>query len=322
MKYHQPDSRWEIFGLPDFEIYQEKLVVKGLFHPSVPKDIVEAYEVAEYMMAHAYYHYPLYEEAFSKLLRITEMAVKLRCSQLGVELKRPGSSFNKSFSTLINDLCKVEPDKDIKDGLDRLRRLRNSFMHPDSHTYSGSMAKGAIQSTVTLLNELFIPGQIFSLFVQQEEEIKKEISNYKKGLFVLEDQDKRYLIEGVEINAVILVSDKWIYYLVAHPISLNIAEQMKNHNYLLPILYLVTGLSIDADSIIANEIENNGPIKISISNHPDNLKTYQKFISEKEVVTKNDKDIYEHFMRDKIANNENEFWYEWLWRIDTIHLSS
>ena len=321
MEYHQPDTRWEIFGLPDFETYQQKLVVKGLFHPSVPKDVVEAYEVAEYIMAHAYYHYPLYEEAFSKLLRITEMAVKLRCTQLGISLattklnKKTQRPDKKRFSVLINELCKAEPEKDIKDGLDRLRRLRNSFMHPDSHTYSGSMAKGAIQSTVTLLNEMFIPGQIFKPFIHRQEEIKKEINNYKEGLFVLEYQHNRYLIEGVEINAAILVDGKWIYYLVAQPVTLNIGEQMKNHSYSMPLLYFVTDLSSGESCVSVNEVENNYPIKISTTNHTDNLEIYQRFITERGTVTKNDMEIYEHLMKDTIASKENEFWYRWLWKI-------
>lgn len=321
MEYHQPDSRWEIFGLPDFETYQQKLVVKGLFHPSVPKDVVEAYEIAEYMMAHAYYHYPLYEEAFSKLLRITEMAVKLRCTQLGIELKKSCSSFNKNFSTLINDLCKAEPEKDFKEGLDRLRRLRNSFMHPDKHTYSGSMAKGAIQSTVTLLNEMFIAGKIFKQLLQQQESVEKQIYNYRNGLFVLEYMDKRYLIEGIEINAAILVSDKWIYYLVAHPISINICEDMKKHSYSMPLLYFVTDLSSGDNCITANEVENNDPVKITITDHRDNLVTYQKFVCERQQAAENDKTIYDHYMKDTIARKENEFWYKWLWKIDITSIS-
>ncbi len=316
MEYHQPDNRWEIFGLPDFETYRQKLVVKGLFHPSVPKDVVEAYEVAEYTMAHAYYHYPLYEEAFSKLLRITEMAVKLRCKQLGIELKSSGSSFNKTLSTLINELCIAEPDKDLKPGLNMTRNIRNMFMHPDRHTYSGAMCKGAIQSTITLLNEMFIPGPIFIPFLKRHEEIKEELIDYQKGLFVLEYQEKRYLIESVTIEAAILVTGKWIYYMATHPVTLNIGEQMKNHSYSMPLLYFVGDLSSEDNYISANEVENNIPIKITATDNTDDLVRYQKFISERQEATENDKAIYDLYMKDLITSKENEFWYKWLWRID------
>lgn len=316
MEYHQPDDRWDaVFGIPDFETYQTKLVVKGLFHPTVPKDVIDAYNVAEYMMALAYYHYPLYDEAFSKLLRITEMAVKLRCNQLGIELKKEGSPINKKLSTLINELCIAEPGKDLKHGLTVIRNIRNSVMHPDKHSYSGAMSKGAIQSTVTLLNELFIPGPIFTPFLKHHDGIKKQLIDYQTGLFILEYQEKRYLIESARIEAAILVADHWIYYLVAYPVTLNIGDQMKTHSYSMPLLYFVNDLTLGENWISAKEAETNVPIKITTSNHPDNLATYQRFVAEREAASLNDKSIYDHFVKDTIARKENEFWYKWLWKI-------
>jgi len=316
LAYHKPDDRWEIFGIPDFDTYNQNLVIKGLFHPSVPKDVVEAFLVAEYMMSHAYYHYPLYEEAFSKLLRITEMAIKLRCNELGIELKNANSRFNKTLSVLIKELCLAEPGKDLEHGLDIIRNIRNSMMHPERHSYSGAMCKGAIQSTVTLLNEIFIPGPIFTPFLNHHQAIKEQLFTYQKGLFVLEFQDNRYLVESVEVAAAILADGKWIYYLVACPVTLNIGEQMTKHSYSKPLLYFVTDLSIGENELIAKEMENSSWIKINTTNHPDNLVTYQKFIAEREEAEENDRVMYDHFMKDTIAKKENEFWYMWLWRIE------
>ena len=120
MEYHVPDNRWQIFGMDNFANYVEKAVVKGQFHPSVPADIVEAYKMAEYMMAHAYYHYPLYHEALSKVLRIIEMAVKFRCQQIKINLtqiaKRKGKQEEgkRVLKHLMDDIAKAEPVKKLE----------------------------------------------------------------------------------------------------------------------------------------------------------------------------------------------------------------
>ncbi|MEQ1747395.1 MAG: hypothetical protein ABMA02_18335, partial [Saprospiraceae bacterium] len=81
MSYHTPDFIWEAFGAPDFESYTHVFVVEGRFHKDVPEAVRESYTVAEHIMAHAYYHYPMYEEGLVKLLRTLEMGVRMRCEQ-------------------------------------------------------------------------------------------------------------------------------------------------------------------------------------------------------------------------------------------------
>ncbi|MGI8582549.1 MAG: hypothetical protein ACR2KX_10140, partial [Chitinophagaceae bacterium] len=66
MNYHIPDDRWQNFGFNNFKKYCDKEVVKGRFHPCVPKDITEAFIIAEYIMAHAYYHYHFTMKHFPK----------------------------------------------------------------------------------------------------------------------------------------------------------------------------------------------------------------------------------------------------------------
>lgn len=154
----------------DFEDYKKNCVVKGQFHSLVPKDVVEAFEVAEYIMAHAYYHYPLYDEAYSKLLLIVEMAIKLRCKQLGIQIetgkinKKNGQPINKVLDVLIKEMAAIEPTKSIEKGLHWLRERRNSKMHPDGHFYMGSMVSPAMKIGVTILNKIFTPDNTFQLF--------------------------------------------------------------------------------------------------------------------------------------------------------------
>src|SRR4051812_32380391 len=114
LPYHKPDSIWEIFGGATFPEYCEKYVTKGEFHPNVPEDIVNSYKVVEYIMAHSYYHYPMYDEAITKILLVFEMAIKQRCSQLGIELKTDKNKYH-NLQYLINQLCKKESTKNISE---------------------------------------------------------------------------------------------------------------------------------------------------------------------------------------------------------------
>ena len=59
MEYFEPDSRWEaLYQVTSKEEYADKFVVKGKFHNAVPADIQDAWQTVEYILAHAYYHWP------------------------------------------------------------------------------------------------------------------------------------------------------------------------------------------------------------------------------------------------------------------------
>ncbi len=113
--YHTPDHTWTIFsGVTDFESYAEKFVVKGRFQKDVPPEVVEGYTIAEHIMAHAYYHYPAMDEALVKLLRVLEMAVKMRCKALGITLEildNKGKTRKKVLNALINEIGRKRGSK-------------------------------------------------------------------------------------------------------------------------------------------------------------------------------------------------------------------
>ncbi|RYE51422.1 MAG: hypothetical protein EOP48_18245 [Sphingobacteriales bacterium] len=151
MNYHEPDSRWAGFDIHDYNSYFRTYLVKGLFHSVVPHEVKEAYSMAEYMMAFAWYHYPLYDEAFFKVLRIIEMAVKLRCQQIDIQLRNTRLRNNKTveetkmLQQLANELRKAEPDKDLRILTEIIPKLRNSIMHPVRHSFAGSSSYGAVK---------------------------------------------------------------------------------------------------------------------------------------------------------------------------------
>lgn len=318
MEYHEPAAQWEIFGMSDFESYCEKSVVKGVFHPSVPKDVVDAYEVAEYMMAHAYYHYPLYDEAFSKLLRITEMAVKIRCQHLGIDMKktilRKGvpTIVDKTFNDLINDLGKKEPSKNIKKGLHGLREMRNSLIHRDRHGFSGSMSYGVIKVGVTVLNKIFISEQMLLSFQSHLKITQTKLSSINRGASIF--TNKGYLVERVEVRDALFVKGEWLYLVVIHPVTERIEEQVERNEYKIPEMFVVKELVVGGDSIVMKEVNADNDISIITTKKDANIATHNKFIADRKAA----KSKIKRWRINPIGlptSRHNDFLYEWLWKV-------
>ena len=162
MLYHEPDKRWEVWECPNYEIYLQKYLVKGDFDAKVPKDIVAAFTTIEFLIAHAYYRYEMYDEALNKTLRTIEMAVKIRCKQLKIDfkyevVKKNGKKENrdKDFNRLNQDLIKKEIGKELEYALEWVRFLRNIQMHPKMNSFMGGMSQRAITKCVEIINLLF-----------------------------------------------------------------------------------------------------------------------------------------------------------------------
>lgn len=154
--WYSPDSRWPALGFATREAYAASLVITADFHAGVPVDIVEAYNTAAHLMALAWYHYPLYDEAIRKLTGMVEMGVKLRCQHLGiattvgVTTARP-----RPLAELIEVLCRAPEAAALKAQLHRARSLRNSQAHPEHQSFGGIAMSVAVVPLVQLLNDLF-----------------------------------------------------------------------------------------------------------------------------------------------------------------------
>ncbi|MCI1187859.1 hypothetical protein MON38_10545 [Hymenobacter sp. DH14] len=148
--YYQPDDRWPRFGAPTREQFEALYVFPPRFHAGVPEDVVKSYTTASHLMALAWYHYPVYDEALNKLLLMLEMAIRLRCQQLGLP-----AGANRSLQQLIKALEAAEPAKQLGWWLDGLRRLRNRVAHPEEHSFGGVVFRLAMLRMVNTLNQLF-----------------------------------------------------------------------------------------------------------------------------------------------------------------------
>ncbi|XVJ66873.1 MAG: hypothetical protein HEQ40_12165 [Lacibacter sp.] len=323
MEYHQPDDRWELFALKDFEAYNKSLVVKGQFHPKVHKDVADSFVLCEYMMAHAYYHYPLYDEALSKLLLILEMGVKLRCKELEIPLqyeiynKKKGitEERKKKLHQLIEDLDTKEPQKKIKDALHRYRSLRNMFMHPEQYQYSGIGGKKAIVFGICILNMLFLNEALFVSIENEVKRLEEFHAQFNNDLYVMAYADQRILVEDIGIMGAVPIENIWRYLLVVSPV-LELAD-VDDFSYPVPIILEIDSVSFNNGKLEVKESDSERIISFEVTDHPTNLAKYQNFLARKEALPEDESWAYKLAIKSDISLKKDEFWYKWLWKIDT-----
>jgi len=224
IEYHISDSRWELWSAKTIEEHIEKNVIKGKFHDHVPKDIKSAYQTIEYIMAHAFYHYPMYDVAVKELTALMEMAVKIRANQKSISLTykdKKGSEKPCSLNNLIDQVLKgKETEAEIlKEELHKVRNLRNSLIHRDSNSFAGASFQNTIWPTINRINELFYERDIrtedfFSLY--------DKMKQFKNKCLVLETQKQKYLILLAQLND--SLSNKNLY-VFNYEILLNTVEE-------------------------------------------------------------------------------------------------
>ncbi|MBA9072610.1 hypothetical protein GGR22_000736 [Flavobacterium gossypii] len=118
------DTAWEPLGIDSEVSYIKRFIIKGKFHPNVPKRIINEFETVEYLMAFAYYRIELYNEAFNKCMRLMEMSLKLKAKQIGIDTKFQNGK-EKNLNALINEICQNSYYVELKNQLDWFRKLRN-----------------------------------------------------------------------------------------------------------------------------------------------------------------------------------------------------
>jgi hypothetical protein len=314
MNYHQPDPSWaSIYRIKDFEEYEKLFIVKAKFHPLVPEEITKSFMLCEHISAQAYYHYPLYDEAASKALRITELAVKLRCKQLNIELqsgrinKKTSQPEKKSLSTLMNELSAKEKAKQLDWQLDISRRLRNSFMHPNDYSFSGVITLGFMKRTVNLFNKLFLPEQIFIDQEAKQKEVQMLFDKFANGMIIWKG-DTGHPVHPIEVTGAVKVQGQWLLSLHAPPMPQDIVERMKSHSYHYPVQYLVTDIQITPDGLAMTLFETGEVLQVTDAGdlcRP----IIETFCRQRDIAEKVDRSIYDHHYADEAAKQRNELMY-------------
>lgn len=292
MDWYEPDDRWEIWNIESKNDFVEKFVVVGSFHSKVPNDVVEAFKTVSYLMAHAYFYYPIYDEAMSKALLVMEMAIKIKAEELGISLKRPPNKkkkvVNKNLSELIDEVCKQNHLTFLKPEFDRARNMRNSKMHPKNHTIYGAMGftNGNAMLFVNVINKLFLSEEELDLNAMEKEKLSPKFKKFSQGLFVMDFERKRMLITSIYDFKYIKHKGRELLLIYVQPILLNFKEVVKNNNY-ESLVVALTSFKIEGHRI--SGVDDNGvPINIYPNQNEANIIIWENFIEEYESINNDD----------------------------------
>lgn len=292
MRWYQPDERWEIWGIKNQEEYVEKYVVLGKFHNNVPRDVVEAFETVTYLMAHAYFYYPIYDEAMSKALLIMEMAIKIKAEELQINLKEPptkkGIVYDKKLYRIIEEVCSHDYLKFLEPEFNRSKKMRNTKMHPKEHTIMGAMGftQGNAMLFVNVINKFFMPENELRFNSATYFDLSKPLLKFKQGLFVVERNSAKFLITSIFDFKYLKHLKKEILLLYVQPILLNAKKSIENHNY-VPLILALNQFEIKGHSISGVDTDNNN-IKIYANKKKENIFTWKKFIEDYNKINRSD----------------------------------
>lgn len=299
--YYKPDDRWETFGTISKDQYEEKYVVKGYFHDGVPNDVKDAFLTVEYLLAHAYYFWPMYDEAFNKTLRLLEMTIKLKAKQLGIPIERiskNGRSFDIKLIDVIEKICKESYYENLKNNLNRIRNIRNHQMHPASNSYMGGVGglKGNIELFVNIINELFRSEEWMVAQFEQKQIIQKQLESFDNCLLVLDNNISKFLVSG---HLGFGVLDETLF-LILNPILINTRKSLEEHKYSDPIAIAISNFEFQKDTLIGTS-DLGHKIKIYKTDKAENLLQLSNHIKEYSSVTRTDRALFENYISREAA---------------------
>lgn len=276
MTYHKVDERWPIFGCKDYESYLNKYLVKGLFHEGVPKDVKESYTVVEFLIAHAWYHYPMYDEALNKALRIFELSIKKKCAILSISIYKSNNK-EKRLINLIDEVCKHESNKRQNVFLNFLRELRNLLMHPSENYFGGGIMFGKIQLVVNVINILFAPESFIISLDLLSAKRQKDISFlYSKSMAIFSDE-KAILIHNIHLGDVFIRDTEEIILLFVEPVCKFSDEQKEKQVFPNQILYEILNPIITSDRITGIDLNTGFDITIMLATEELDLQAARNF---------------------------------------------
>lgn len=317
LPYHTPDERWRIFNCPDYETYLNSYLIKGKFHCKVPKQILDDYVTIEHLMAIAYYHYPIYDEALSKLLRTIELATKLRCKELFISLTLESNNQKsiqlkkKTFNRLIEDLIKAEPEKNISHLLNNIKDLRNLLMHPENHSYAGGINYPAIISCVTAINILFAEERYFKT-------LKEKLSSYEKILIKLahetlffEKGKEAFLIAKISILDLFYSAESEIINLFIEPVSVIKANKSQEKQFAKPIITYLKVITYTSKEITGIDVSSEQVIRIYPSNNSKFSKIQEAYLKHLSEIDKAESPHYRSFIKSEQTRTIGLFRYKY-----------
>lgn len=314
---YEADETWWAIGIKSREEYVERYVLEGKFHGRVPEDVVNSFQTAEYLMAHAWYHYPMYDEAVKKLLGIFEMAVKLKWQELGFDLEfenKKGKKEAYKLGVLIDKICSLEKEKELKEQLHKVRALRNYHSHPERYSFMGGIGQQSIIPLINILNILFLDGKAVQEAKQELIKIKEQYAQFNDGLFVLErEEGKGILIMQALPVDVFKVNGTWISFWSFLPVLSNAYELLSNNKYPPPIIMGFSAVAVKDDGIVGKEQKTGYEVLTKPTSNPTNQEKLKQYQQEMSLLSEQQQLFYSWSVQRKVAEEVNKFKYLQYW---------
>ena len=299
------------------EDFVKNWVIEGHFHAQVPEDVIDAYETAAYLMAHAWYHWPMFDEALRKVAGIFEMAVKLKCQQLEIPLKhinnRSGKEIDISLSVLVDQVASQEKEKNLKNWMQNVRKIRNRLMHPEKNSFAGGMVSPRIKGTVNLINLLFLENKTVIKAREQTTSMQQTYAGFKEGLYVLEYNNERMLIAEVEPMKAFKIKEEWVSLWLFRPVLTNTYETLSNHRYAVPPFLVLKQLDLKNGELTAITFEHSESIKLIPTEDPRNQALLDLHLEEWRQLEERDRIMYDNFIQREGSKAIHDFMYRYCW---------
>jgi hypothetical protein len=270
LEYHTVDSRWPILGCKSYQTYLEQYLVKGLFHAGVPEDVKKDYETIEYLITHAWYHYPMYDEAVNKMLRTVEMAVRLKAKSLGIPTEtvdKKGGTKKIELVHLIRSIRDKGEDNKMKLFLDYLRDMRNYFMHPDQHSYAGPVHREKIVLGINVINILFGEAATFLRFEDRQKELRSVFKPFQVTTLGLQKGEKPYLAHDLSLVNVFDDGKTEILLICVDPVGVFASETKPHQMWTKSFFIDLVNYDISDDTITGTDATTGEQIRVFVNTH-------------------------------------------------------
>jgi hypothetical protein len=312
MKWYEPEHIWDIYGINSRDEFVANYVVEGRFHKNVPEDISKSFVTVSYLLAHSYYHLPMFDEALSKVLLVMEMTVKLKAKILGIPIKN--GKRDRRLADIINDVFKINQLSFLKADFDRAREIRNTKVHPNKHSFAGAMSFAASNARlfVNLINMLFLESNELNKLQKKIKQLEMELFSFQKGLHILEFQDKKILIEGFFKFEYREFGNNKLLILYIKPLTTKVYEQYVEHKFPEPLVVTFTQFKINDDRIEGVDLEGKS-MKIYIDDKEQNLKTYYDYNEALSKVSDSDINIFINWNSSRALWQMEKIIYENCW---------
>ena len=314
--YYQPDPTWEMFGATSPDLFVEKFVVHPKFHTDVHEDVAKDYSIVEHMMALCYYHYPMYELSLDKLLRIYEMAINLRCYELGIEktlIDKNERNKTKNLVQLIDELIQIDMIPEFESVMHNIRKIRNFSSHPERYSNMGIIAGQVIFPILNMINLIFLGKDSHVKNRHNFELIKQKIIKLRDSLFILEQDGLKILAYDLDMHDCYKKGKDWICIFSFLPIIMNSEEKIRNHQSPDRVLRFLRSPIINEDSISGFDIVNTEEVFLETTRKDENIERLNKQF---ESLKNSDKIDSFHFLNDSKEHADRksqQFIYETRW---------